>query len=192
MKPGKYIGLDVETGGIGKDKSLLTAYFLVLDEDLNAIAELDLAIKPQDDIYHVTAEALGINKINLVEHDKIAVKPTEAAYKLYNFLQEHSNGKDGRLTPLGHNVGFDVDFVKCHVIKEDHWNSQVAYGGALDVGGSITFLKFLGLIPKDLKGGLSKIAGYLQVPIEGVHTAKGDVLMSVGIFRKLKLMGAVL
>ena len=36
-----YIAVDTETGGIGSDVSLLTAYIAVLDKQMNIIDELD-------------------------------------------------------------------------------------------------------------------------------------------------------
>ena len=86
----RFLAFDAETGGIGADKALLTLYFIVLNEKFEVLDELDLRIKPNDDIYHVTAEALEINKINLVEHDKVALTDKAAGQVLYPFLEKHS------------------------------------------------------------------------------------------------------
>jgi oligoribonuclease (3'-5' exoribonuclease) len=44
-----YIWFDTETGGLNpKIHSLLTAYFAIVDKDLNLIAELSLQLKPSD------------------------------------------------------------------------------------------------------------------------------------------------
>lgn len=86
----KYIVIDTETGGIGRDVSLLSAYFGVLDENFNLLDELELFVRPDNHIYQVTAEALGINKINLVEHEKKAVTYKEAGTKLFNFIEKNS------------------------------------------------------------------------------------------------------
>ena len=86
----KYLVLDTETGGIGPDVSLLTVYLGVLDENLNLLDELELFLKPNDGIYKTTAEALGINKINLVEHEKKAVTYREGGTLLFQFLQKNS------------------------------------------------------------------------------------------------------
>lgn len=86
----KYLVLDTETGGIGPEVSLLSAYFRVLDENLNLLDELELFLKPNDGLYKVTAEALGINKIDLVEHEKKAITYREGGTKLFDFLQRNS------------------------------------------------------------------------------------------------------
>ena len=87
----KYIVFDVETGGIGLDKSLLSACFLycqydVKNDEYEIIDGLDLKIKPNDDVYHVTAQGMQINGIDLVEHDKVAITEKQAGTKLYDKL----------------------------------------------------------------------------------------------------------
>lgn len=85
----KYLVTDVETGGF-EGTSLLSAYFGVLDENLNLLDELELFVRPDNRQYVVTAEALAINKINLIEHEKKAVTYKEAGTLLFNFLQKNS------------------------------------------------------------------------------------------------------
>src|ERR1700688_2902057 len=91
----KFLTIDNETGGIGRDKSLLTVYVGLFDEQFKFIDELYLYLKPPDGAYVCTAEALRINKINLIEHDKIAVPYKEGATLLYNFINKHSENSKG-------------------------------------------------------------------------------------------------
>lgn len=179
----KYIGLDVEAGGTTNDKSLLSVYFVVLDEDLKTIyGELDLKIKPNDGVYHVTAEALDVNKIDLVQHDKEAVTEGKAATLLYEFLEEHAPQGKVKLTPLGHNVTFDVYFIKEHLLK--NINKYLSYR-VLDTSNVIQFLKLTGKVSRDLEGSLEKIANYFEIPIHTLHTAKDDTWLTVEVLRKL-------
>jgi hypothetical protein len=69
----KYIVIDGEFGGIGLDKSILTFYFMVMDDQENKVDELDLKLKSKDGIYRVEARALEINKIDLIKHDQMAI-----------------------------------------------------------------------------------------------------------------------
>lgn len=85
----KYLVMDCETGGF-EGTSLLSFYFGVLDEDFNVLDELDLLLRPKDHIYHINPEALEVNKINLIEHDKKAIPYNEGGTLLFNFLQQHS------------------------------------------------------------------------------------------------------
>jgi DNA polymerase III epsilon subunit-like protein len=85
----KYLALDCETGGF-EGTSLLSLYCGVYDESFTLLDELELFLRPKDHIYHVTAEALGINKINLIEHETKAIPYNEGGTKLYDFLNKNS------------------------------------------------------------------------------------------------------
>lgn len=85
----KYLALDCETGGL-EGTSLLSLYCGVYDESFNLLNELELFLRPKDHIYYVTAEGLGINKIDLVEHEKKAIPYAEGGTLLYNFLRTNS------------------------------------------------------------------------------------------------------
>lgn len=180
-----YIAMDVETGGIGHDKSLLSVYMLTLDADFNPLDSIDLLVKPDNGIYTVTAEALGINKINLVEHDKKAVTYTAAGTAIYEFLNRNNPQGGEKLVMFGHNVAFDAEFIKATLINPGTWNKYIAYSGALEIGGTVRYFKAKGVIPQDLKGGLGSIAKYFGIDNSEAHTAKGDVMMYVAIMKKL-------
>lgn len=185
----KYIAFDCETGGLNPDSSLLTAYFVVLDSDLKTIlGELDLKIKPNaGGSYKVSGEALGVNHINLVEHDKTAITEGDAASRLYEFLQKHNPDGKKKLVPIGHNEIFDEEFVCEHLISRPNWNKFVSYR-RLDTGTVAEFLRLSGHIPRDVKGGLGALASFLGVNLVDAHTAKGDTLATVKVLRKMRKM----
>ncbi len=58
--------LDTETGGIGIKYSLLTACFVVTDNNYNIINELSLNLKSEDGDYYLSGEGMGVNNINIV------------------------------------------------------------------------------------------------------------------------------
>lgn len=178
----KFISLDVETGGIGKDKSLLTAYFMVMDEAGNKVTDLDLRIKPEDKIYHVTAEALSINKINLVSHDAEAITDREAGSRLYEFLRLVSQDGKQKLIPVGHNVKFDIDFIWEKLLSRPSWEHFVSYR-VIDTASIGQFLQLAGLIPPEVSGSLGSLAKEFQVVNPAAHTGEGDVLTTVGILK---------
>jgi oligoribonuclease (3'-5' exoribonuclease) len=183
----KYLAFDVEAGGTEVEHSLLSAYFVVIDEDLKTVyGELDLLVKPDSGNYVVTAEALSVNKIQLIEHDKVAITESKAGTLLYNFLKTHSPNGTLKLTPLGHNIAFDVDFIKRHLLNKS-FNQFVSYR-MLDTSSQIQFMKLTGQIPRDLAGSLSEIATYFGISTVTniAHTAKGDTWMVIEILRKLR------
>jgi len=170
----KYLAFDVESGGVTDDHSLLSVYFAVIDEDLKTLyGELDLLVKPDDGNYVVSAQALEVNKIDLISHDKIAIPESKAGTMLYNFLKLHAPDGTVKLTPLGHNIAFDVQFIKKHLVNKA-FNQYVSYR-MLDTSSIIQFLKLTGMVSRDLAGSLSEIAAHFGIStITNVpHTAKG-------------------
>lgn len=178
-----YLALDTETGGIGLDKSLLTAYFAALDEDFNVVDELDLFIKPDDGIYIVEAGGLEVNKINLVEHDKVAITYKEASTKIYNFLEKINPKGIIKLNPVGHNVASDIAMVCNKTLSKKSWDKYVGYR-TLDTGTISRFMQVVGMLPKDLSASLGSLAGFFEVPFDA-HTAKGDTLATVEVLKNL-------
>lgn len=177
-----YIVCDSETGGF-EGTSLLTVYFGILDNKLNLIDELYLYVKPDDGIYNVTAEALGVNKINLIEHEKTAIKYSEAKTKLFYFLKRYSEDGANKLVPLGHNVAFDIEKIKSCLISDGSWNQFVSYR-KLDTGTIGAYLKILGKIPESISGSLSSYAKHFGVDATKAHDAKADCQITVEIFRR--------
>lgn len=182
----KYIAFDCETGGLTSDCSLLTAYFVVLDHELKTVlGELELKVKPNDGLYKVTAEALSINKINLEEHDKIAISESEAGKQLIEFLQTHNRDGRTKLIPIGQNVAFDEMFIWEHLLSMANWQKYVSYR-RLDTGAVAEFFRFTGHIPTEVRGSLGSIAQFLDISFPNAHTAKFDTLTTVKVVRRMK------
>lgn len=179
----KYICIDTETGGITPDTSLLTAYFGVFDENFNFVIDLDLALKPDNGIYNVTAEALKINKINLVVHDGIALPYKRAKALLYEFLRQSYQGE--KLIPVGHGLNFDLLQVRQNLVSKETWEDFVSYR-PLDTRNAAQFLRTVGLFPNDVSGSLGSLVKYFNIESIGeLHTAKVDALQTMSVLKKL-------
>jgi DNA polymerase III alpha subunit (gram-positive type) len=179
-----YIAVDTETGGIGSDVSLLTAYIAILDKNMEIIEDLNLAIKPDNGIYNVTAEALFINKINLIEHDKGAITSGKAGELFRDFLIKHSPNGAIKLLPLGHNVAFDMDKLYQHVLNKKEAQKYISYR-VLDTGSTGNFLKAAGYIPEAISGGLGTYVEYFKVIKRDAHEAKNDTLMTIDVMKAM-------
>lgn len=177
-----YLTMDVETGGIGKDKSLLTAYFGLLDESFKLVDFLLLHVKPNDGIYSITAEALSINGIDLINHDKTALTENQAAPVLYEWLKKSSKDGSTKLIPIGHNVYFDIDFVVLKLINKKTWDKFVTYR-TLDTGTVGLFLMKAGLIP-EISASLGSLAKHFGVEFKA-HTADGDALATAECMKRM-------
>lgn len=190
----KYIAFDCETGGLDTGiSSLLTVYFVVFDRDFKVLGELDLKIKPDKGMnYVVSAEALGINKIDLVAHDAdpATITLSQAKAALYSFLQTHNSDGKTKLIPVGHNIYFDQGVVLAHLISRGTWHKFCSYR-LLDTGVILQFLKLTGHVPHDVTGSLTSIIEYFDIPVSGnMHEAKTDTVATVKALRALMKAGS--
>lgn len=180
-----YLILDTETGGIGIDKSLLTAFFVVTDDQFRPIDELSLELKPNDGIYRTTGEALEINKIDLKTHDKVAVTYSVGGTALYNFLKKNSDGGKIKLVPVGHGFSGDLDHIFDKLVSRNTWESFVSYR-RLDTSVALQFLKACGVFPETVSGSLASIVEYFNIKLPGeLHTAKADTLLTLEVLKNL-------
>lgn len=179
-----YYATDIETGGLGKETSLLTCYSAVLDQQLNIIDDLYLYVKPDDNRYVVEGTGMRINGINLAEHDIKALTYKQAGTQFYNFLQKNKGEKP--LKPLGHNIRFDLEKIANTIISHNSLWQFVSYR-TLDTGTIAGFAAELGLLPKDLNAGLASLAEYFGVgkQEEFGHDAKHDVELTIGVYKGL-------
>lgn len=179
----RYIAFDVETGGLGNDVSLLTAYFCILNNKLEIINELDLSLKPDDSIYKVTAEGLLVNNINIVELEKKAITYKEAKSLLFNFLK--NNYRDEKFIPIGQNIIFDVLFIKNTIISSGSWDQFVS-NKPLDTMYIARFLKETGKYDDVKSISLSNLVEYFDISVPGnPHEAKYDTLASIEVLKRM-------
>ena len=190
-----YIALDCEMGGIDLKYSLLQVYFVILDENLETVSELELKLKPDDGDYIVCGEAMGVNKIDLVKHDNNAVIYSKGREFLGKFLRSASNDGKIKLRALGHNVGGDIRFVWDKVYARKKWEAYVSYRN-LDTACICQYLKDKGTLPKAIdgpegvSGSLMSLVRYFGIPYDEstLHDAKVDTLLTVEVYKRfLKL-----
>lgn len=183
----KYLFLDTETGGIGLDKSLLTIGLVFTDEEFNVVYDYHARVKPDDGIYNVSATALEINKINLVEHDKLALTCKETGGILYNILKEYS--KDGKIIVFGKNVYFDLTHIWDKIIKRSTWEQFCSYQ-IVDLTSIWKFLELTKKVPKLEKTSLSDIANYLKLDCFNtnyMHEAIYDATITMRCFKEISI-----
>lgn len=190
MGPTKYIALDVETGGLSKDTSLLTAYFGIYDSNLNLIEDLYLYLKPnvpkgERPKYILTAEGMNINGINLVIHDSNAISMKEGGQKLYQLLSKY--GVNGNLlVPLGHNINFDIlGITERGLISKGTWETFCSYR-VVDTASIGRFLIEAGKLPRMKRGSLSEYAQHFNISTIGAHDAKRDVQITVEVYKNFQ------
>jgi DNA polymerase III epsilon subunit-like protein len=177
---------DCETGGLTTDKSLLTFYMAIVDENLNVIDELDLKLKPDDGVYNCDAEALKINGIDLAKHDADpeTITYTEGSKRLKSFAEKHhTGGRWPTLIPAGHNIPFDIGFTQAYLMPEAVWRKFFSHR-LLDTAPICNFKKDAGKWPEKL-GTLTSMVEFMGVPKRNAHNAKDDTLMWIDCYREI-------
>jgi DNA polymerase III epsilon subunit-like protein len=182
----KRTALDVETGGLELEHSLLTLYICVLSDDGVVEDELDLKLKPDDGRYNLTDGAMRVNGIDIDKHDadQATIGYTEGKKRLLEFAAKHSTGKRS-LRPAGHNIGdFDIPFIRHHLkISKEEW-SNIFHYRILDTSPLLTILQDAGWLPETL-GSQESMATYYGVKKRTAHVAKDDTLTWVDIYNSM-------
>lgn len=171
--PNLYVAIDTEHGGFIPSPTLLESYFGIYNDKWELIDQVLLKTKPDNGVYRVSAQALEVNKIDIIQHDKEAVSFKEAGGSLYGLLDEHSQGGKYKLIPVGHNVPGDIMLINEHILNHGAWTKHVSYR-VLDTGSVGQYLRAKGIIPQDIKGSLGALCEFFNVPLLNAHTAKAD------------------
>lgn len=183
-----YLSLDTETCGLGIDKTLLTVGLVFTDDQLNILEEYELYVKPNDGTYHVTPYSLGINNINLQDHDKHPLTSTykQAGTQLYEILRSQfiKNGSK-KIIPVGKSIYFDLLQIWDKLVARPTWEEFVSYR-TLDVGSVAEFARLQGHIPDDVSGSLESLVEFFNLSNLGHHGALNDAKMTLDVLRQFK------
>lgn len=185
-----FLLMDLETGGLEHENTILTGYFAFLDQNLNIIDELDLKLKPDTGKqYNVTEEALKVNGIVIEEHDKTAIPESKGAEKLLKFLEKNTNDGKQKIMILGHNVQFDIEFIKARLIPQkvltkflDNKYGRYTYMDTMAFG---TLLQMTGRLPERLPRSLESFSEFFCIRTSNLHDAKVDCQTTVKVLKKM-------
>lgn len=188
MSDNFFFVMDSETGGLDPKKSdILTLYIAVTDENLKILDGLDLKLKPDGRLPIADAGALAVNKIDLQKHlaDPATITYSQAKIKIEAFAKKYlkKKGRYSNLIVLGQNVAFDIGFIQEHIFTREEWESLFSYN-VEDTKTAALFLKRCGWLPKDV-GTLGSLVEFFNVPKDTAHEARGDVIMTIGIYKKM-------
>ena len=184
----KLLLMDTETGGLKKTETILTLYMGIVDpQSLLIEEELYLEIKPDDGNYIYSEEALKVNGIDLKKHDKTAITESQAAEKIITLLSRVSR-QSGKVTPLGHNVVFDIDFINNKLVEPRIWNQYVSdkTEDTMLIGKR---LKERRLMPEVLPNSLGSYAEFFFIRTSDLHNAQVDCYVTLKVYKKLIELG---
>lgn len=178
----RYVFHDFETGG-WDGTSILTYYAAITDNEFKVLRDIELKIKPDDGKYIVTAEALAINRIDLLEHWKKAVPKAEAISQIQHFLRQ-DYWANGNIIyhPAGHNVEFDNLILKNQLLGPEEYR-RYFWKHSLDTATLAVLLKNMGKFPSRFEISLANLAKHYGIDATNAHDAKFDVHLAIGVLK---------
>ncbi len=177
----KLLFIDTETGGLNPDQHSLLSLGMVVWEDKKVIDSVEILIN--DGKLAVTEEALAINKIDLDVHKRMALSSSEAQAEVISFIGRHFP-QHGKITLAGHNVHFDVSFLKVSFAANNKdFNSYFSHR-IIDTSSILYYLFLAGQIKRKAISS-DDAFDLFDIKVEGRHTALGDAIATAKLFNKL-------
>jgi len=172
--------MDVETGGLDPEKHSLLTIALSVYEDGKIINKKDFAVR--HDVYNVSAQALKINNINLIEHHDIATDEAIVVDEIIKIIKD--NFIDCEPIVAGHGVDFDYKFI-AKLFRDNNYNfSDYVSHRKLDTCSILKFLMVTDSI--DIRSAsLENAIKYFGIETKDRHTARDDVDATVVLFERL-------
>jgi len=176
--------IDTETGGTNPEKHQLLSIGLVHWDKGDLTKEHQILI--DDSPMSITKEALEINRIDVKEHFKQAKSNSSAFNDLTEYLDKIKK-PNSKIIIAGHNVMFDVNFLK-RFFKDNEANfSKYFSHRIIDTYSIMTFLNMSGILKGELYNS-DKAFEEFEIKIKGRHTAIGDAIGTAMLYNKLLLL----
>lgn len=179
----KLLWIDTETGGLEPSRHSLLSLGLVatLPEGGQAVTEV-LFRHPT---YEVDAEAMAVNRIDLVRHHQQAREPQEAVRAIEAFLTAHLAGPE-KIHFAGHNVAFDLGFLMPFLRRHaPHLVDRFSHR-TLDTMSLALALQQAGLLPQGSMGLSALLEHYgIHHPPQLRHTALGDASATERLYHRM-------
>jgi DNA polymerase III subunit epsilon len=189
----KLVVFDTETGGFdASTNSILTLGMVVINDNKLTGEEAEFAIKDAEGI--TTRGALDVNGIDLDAHMRDALAPTAACDALNSWLTKCGFGEFEPVELCGHNMSFDVPFLRRLWETLGHRRYRTRFSHTLRCTMTLaTMMKEAGRLPvSDVR--LCAIADYFGVtlatasgarPAERYHSALTDARTTAKVYVRL-------
>lgn len=179
-----YLFLDTETGGLEVERHSLLSIGLVVGEDGVVAESLELLIRHEP--YVVSAGGMAVNRIDLVQHDRVALEPAEALARWDDFLDRHFPVPGLPILLVGHNVAFDRAFLAAFFAQQGRALEPRISHRIIDTHSIAAALRDAGRLDLPSLDSSSLFAHFgVEVPEASRHTALGDALGTFELYWKL-------
>ncbi|MGV3539740.1 MAG: exonuclease domain-containing protein [Rufibacter sp.] len=181
MTAEKIVFVDTETGGLDSAvHSLLSVAFLIWE---NGVFLDKREFHINDGKLFANPEALKINKIDLEFHKSISLSPRDALYEINIFLNKYFPLEE-KITLCGHNIFFDLSFLKTFWKKNNHDFSKRFSHRYIDTSSILHFLYLTGKVNSKIISSQAAF-DFFKIKIQNRHSALGDVIATAELFNKL-------
>lgn len=180
----RFVFIDTETGGTIPEKHSLLSIGLVVWDLINGkLAEKEFFVK--NDTYIVTKEAQKINKFDEEHHNKIAENPDIVIKNMLSFLRNYFP-EDVFIPLAGHNVNFDINFLKVFLKSQNRSYNQYFSHRTIDTYSVYKTLILSGLITENLNSSHDAFS-YFGIKVAERHNALSDCIATVELYEKMLL-----
>ena len=173
--------IDTETGGVNEKENSLLSIALICWNNGVTVDKLEIYIK--EDNYNVTERAMDINGLDLSYVYANGHYPNDAIEIISNFI--HRNFNDEKAVLCGHNVGFDIRFLKELYSKSNKNYDELISYRSLDTASIFRFLSIAGKFNGVEVNSLDDAIKYFNLSFDNRHTAMGDIEKTVELFNNL-------
>ena len=185
----KLVVIDTETGGpSANDHSILSIALVIWHGEMQPpvferlICEGDLIVTP---------EGMANNRIDLPTLGKEGLSPPEAIEQLESFIREHHT-RDERATLAGHNVGFDIAFLKRLYRLAGRDYGRTFSHRSFDTVSVLRYLRLTGLLDLPDESSDTAFAHFgIQPASDRRHEAAADVVATANLISQLVALGLV-
>ena len=173
--------IDTETGGLDPEKhSLLTVGFVVWDSILGECYSAEYRLKSEN--YCITKTAQKINK--LTDSDFADAIIPKDLIKKFEEIKEIYFAKYTAIPLAGHNIQFDVQFIK-KMFKDNHRSfDNIFLHRMIDTYSILKFLQDAGIITDKIDSSAQAFK-FFEINVEGRHTALGDAKATMQLYEKM-------
>ncbi len=177
----KLLFIDTETGGTNPQEHSLLSVGMVIWSNKKILDTKEILIN--DGILSVTKTAIEINKIDLEHHKKQALDPKVAIKQFMEFLYENFAAQS-QITIAGHNVIFDVNFLKKFFQEQDLEFNNFFIHRYIDTSSILQYLYYSGRLNQNVSSS-TEAFNYFNIAVKGRHTALGDAIATSELFTEL-------
>lgn len=179
MKKASFIVFDVETGGFSNVKNPITQIaFMVIDSvTFKERERVEFFIKPYDDLV-IGAEALEATGLKMSEINK-GLEKEEAVEIIIDLLKKSmpNNHPSNKPTMIGHNVSFDIGFLKSLFERCKKDLMKYIQPTSLDTL-AMTRIAY----PESSSYKLKNICKEVGINLKNAHNAMPDVIATTKLF----------